>query len=307
MEGFNKHYRRQLSIIVALAVALSSLTVRVIHAQSVSNEESVISVSDTADEVPIQKITLDIVFEESVYQELKYEFEYSVIIEFIVPLRKTSLVCEGKAIPIALKVLSEGRTTLETAEQLLKDSPTNRSGEEERVVEELAEVPQSTEKLEVKPIEVKVKDVKVENQELPYISSGTNYRLTTYTPRDGNCTGTGLCTSDFQVNDRGWFTYQGKLVLAGASAPCLREQKGACSKWNTANPGILYFDYYDEVVITIDGIEYQGIILDSCGASMSLQGSDGGNPRIDLFASSLDHRIDRGYKGKNPVQVRISQ
>ena len=59
-----------------------------------------------------------------------------------------------------------------------------------------------------------------------------------------------------------------------------------------------YFRYYDNVLIEIDGIQYDGIILDSCGACSYVQEN-----RLDLFVRDKDSVIDRGYKGKNMIKV----
>ena len=72
----------------------------------------------------------------------------------------------------------------------------------------------------------------------------------------GNCTGSGLCSWDFEVNDKGWYTYQGKLVIATHT-----------------------YKYGDEITLTIDGVDYQAVVLDSCGSSMRTD-------RIDLFVSN---------------------
>lgn len=103
------------------------------------------------------------------------------------------------------------------------------------------------------------------------------YRITYYYSGDDmnstSCTGSGLCINDFQVNDKGWYTYQGKLVIAAGTTYLLN--------YNFPyTEGRKYFRYYDEITLTVDGIEYQGIILDSCGASMTSS-----NNIIDLFVS----------------------
>lgn len=59
-----------------------------------------------------------------------------------------------------------------------------------------------------------------------------------------------------------------------------------------------YFKYYDTIYITIDEIKYEGIILDSCGACMTVNEN-----RLDLFVQDKSSVIDRGYKGKNMVKV----
>lgn len=87
----------------------------------------------------------------------------------------------------------------------------------------------------------------------------------------GHCTGTGLCTWDFQKNDRGWYIYQGKLVLGTATSYLLKYGYPQIE-------GIKYYKYYDTVTLNIQGQEYQGIVLDSCGACMKKN-------IIDLFVS----------------------
>lgn len=103
-------------------------------------------------------------------------------------------------------------------------------------------------------------------------------RLTSFYANDGyetgSCTGTGLCESDFQVNENGWYTYQDKLVLATATPYLLNYGYGLVD-------GIETYRYYDEITLNIDGISYQAIVLDSCGACM-------GDNRIDLFVSNRE-------------------
>lgn len=103
-------------------------------------------------------------------------------------------------------------------------------------------------------------------------------RLTSFYANDGygtgSCTGTGLCESDFQVNENGWYTYQGKLVLATATPYLLNYGYGLVD-------GIETYRYYDEITLNIDGISYQAIVLDSCGACMV-------DNRIDLFVSNRE-------------------
>lgn len=103
-------------------------------------------------------------------------------------------------------------------------------------------------------------------------------RLTSFYANDGygtgSCTGTGLCESDFQVNENGWYTYQGKLVLATATPYLLNYDYSLAD-------GIETYRYYDEITLNIDGISYQGIVLDSCGTCMV-------DNRIDLFVSNRE-------------------
>lgn len=97
-------------------------------------------------------------------------------------------------------------------------------------------------------------------------------------------------TKDFQVNEKGWYTYQGKLVLAGATVYLKSRYGGKTDKH--------YFRYYDNVLVEIDGIQYEGVILDSCGACSYVQEN-----RLDLFVRDKNSVLDRGYKGKNMVKV----
>ena len=132
------------------------------------------------------------------------------------------------------------------------------------------------------------------------------YRMTSYYTNDstgsGKCTGSGLCVSDFKVNENGWYTYNGMIVMAGATNECLNSHTGACNSYNNIVVGRIYFDYYDTFAVVIDNIEYDAIILDSCGASMYVAEN-----RIDLFVAGSNHFIDRGYKGVNPVQLYIER
>ena len=134
---------------------------------------------------------------------------------------------------------------------------------------------------------------KVVEEPLPAI---TKYRLTSYYHNDelnsGACTGAGFCTWDFTPNEKGWYTYKGKLVLAAATTYLQ-------NKFGTVE-GRTYFKYYDEVKITIDGIDYEGIILDTCGACYK-------DTRLDIFVANKSSVVDRGYMGRNMVSVEITK
>ena len=98
----------------------------------------------------------------------------------------------------------------------------------------------------------------------------TPYRLTSYYTGDktgsGEYVGAGIHTSQFEINENGWYTYKGKLVVASATNECLKSKHGPCKKWNEKKSDKHYYNYYDEIKIIIDEVEYEGIILDSCGA-----------------------------------------
>lgn len=94
----------------------------------------------------------------------------------------------------------------------------------------------------------------------------------------GSVTGSGLKSSDFQVNEHGWYTYQGKLVVATATTYLL-------NYGYARRDGIVYHKYYETLTLTINGKDYPAIILDSCGACMK-------KPIIDIFVKDRRSVID---------------
>ena len=95
-----------------------------------------------------------------------------------------------------------------------------------------------------------------------------------YPAESSDCTGSGLCSWDFGVNENGWYTYNGKLVVATAT------QYLANQGWYLAS-GVHTYRYYDEITLIIDGVEYQAIVLDSCGNCCKTD-------RVDLFVSNRE-------------------
>ena len=117
---------------------------------------------------------------------------------------------------------------------------------------------------------------KTQKETQEQISNSYTTRMTSFWSNDGygtnECTGSGKCSWDFGVNYKGWYTYQGKLVVATATTYLAKQG------WKV-NTGVHLYKYYEELVLTIDGVEYDAIILDSCGSSMKTD-------RIDLFVSN---------------------
>ena len=101
-------------------------------------------------------------------------------------------------------------------------------------------------------------------------------RLTSFYANDGcgtgSCTASGLCENNFEINENGWYTYQGKLVIATAS------DRLGYTEMQTYN-------LYDELTLNINGTNYQAIVLDVCGFCQI-------DNRIDLFVSGKDSVID---------------
>lgn len=143
---------------------------------------------------------------------------------------------------------------------------------------ELIEIPQQVEqevkKQEEKKVEQKKQEEKQEQKQEEVKSSYTT-RMTSYYPQESSdCTGSGLCSWDFQTNEYGWYTYQGKLVVATATTYLLKEGFSLAD-------GVHTYKYYDEITLNIDGVGYQAIVLDSCGSSMRTD-------RIDLFVNGAN-------------------
>ena len=124
--------------------------------------------------------------------------------------------------------------------------------------------------------------IKEENKEEVVQETTYTTRLTSYYANDGygtgNCTGSGLCSWDFEINDKGWYTYQNKLVIATATTYLANQG------WSIAD-GVHLYRYGDELTLTIDGVEYDAIVKDSCGSSTKTD-------RIDLFVSNSQSAKD---------------
>lgn len=110
----------------------------------------------------------------------------------------------------------------------------------------------------------------------PNIVESLKYRMTYYYTGDatnsGSCTASGKCTNSFQVNDKGWYTYKGMLVVATASTRL----------GNTNQPT---YSLYDTLTIYINDQSYKAIVLDRCGACMR-------DMKIDLFVSNHESGLD---------------
>ena len=86
-----------------------------------------------------------------------------------------------------------------------------------------------------------------------------------------------MCTWNFQKNNNGWYTYNGKLVIATATTYLAKQG------WQVGN-GVQLHKYYDEIILNINGVDYPAIVLDSCGACMKKK-------IIDLFVSESGSSI----------------
>lgn len=153
----------------------------------------------------------------------------------------------------------------------------------------LSALPSTIESKKVNKIKVDENIIKQETKQEEVIKevveepeSSYTTRMTSYWADDGygtgNCTGSGLCSWDFEVNDKGWYTYQGKLVVATATTYLANQG------WYVGN-GVHLRKYYNEITLTIDGVDYKAIVLDSCGNCMKTD-------RVDLYVSSVIYAKD---------------
>lgn len=120
------------------------------------------------------------------------------------------------------------------------------------------------------------------------IDASYTTRMTSFWANDGygtgECTGSGLCSWDFGINENGWYVWQGKLVVAAATTYLANQG------WQVGS-GVHLYKYWEELILTIDDVQYEAVILDSCGSSMRTD-------RIDLFVSN-----DASARDTN-IQVR---
>lgn len=125
-----------------------------------------------------------------------------------------------------------------------------------------------------------------ENQE----DQRQDVRFTSFWPGEGsgNKTASGLGVEDFEINAQGWFTYQGKVVVASATKECLESNAGACRKYSQIPDGYQLHRLYDELTLIIESVKYPAIILDHCGASFWNED----HQRYDIYVVDEDHLID---------------
>lgn len=195
-------------------------------------------------------------------KKLKLKMWVKVVLSFLIGvisicllLSITSKRTEAKKVNIGEIIKLKGKVVRNDLNSV-SDSVKNESEEVEEVDEVEEEYIEPVEETYVEPV------VEVSNE---YTTRMTSF----YPAESSDCTGSGLCSWDFGINENGWYTYNGKLVVATAT------QYLANQGWYLA-PGVHTYRYYDEITLVIDGVEYQAIVLDSCGSSMKTD-------RIDLF------------------------
>ena len=116
------------------------------------------------------------------------------------------------------------------------------------------------------------------------LNNYSKVRFTNYYVGDGSSgkrTGSGKTTADFKVNDKGFYTYNGKVVIATATWECIESEYEACKNYTSVPRGYEIYRYGDETEIIIDGVKYEAIVLDSCGGSYWKEDLQ----RVDIFVA----------------------
>ena len=106
--------------------------------------------------------------------------------------------------------------------------------------------------------------------------------------------GTQIKRSELVLNKNGIYTYQDKVCVATATYECLNSNLGGCKLYDFNNipDHYHYFRYYDELVIIFDGIEYDAIVVDSCGSCSTDKNEK--HQRVDILVSD-DFKNTKSY------------
>ena len=129
-------------------------------------------------------------------------------------------------------------------------------------------------------IEDKVYDIiKKEPEPEPIIEEPRHHstRLTSYWVNDDcgskDITASGKTSANFQLNDKGWYTWNGMLVIATASTRLGRTNQRT-------------YRLYEEIYIKINDIVYKAVVLDVCGLCQI-------ENRIDLYVKDRASMVDQ--------------
>lgn len=101
----------------------------------------------------------------------------------------------------------------------------------------------------------------------------TNYG--TWDNESKDITASGHSSKDFEINELGMYTYEGKIVLATANT----------SRWNRSlKSGYNSHELYDLIDFELNGNMFAGIVLDVCGACQGLDNEE--IQRYDIYTTS---------------------
>lgn len=133
------------------------------------------------------------------------------------------------------------------------------------------------------------KQISISN--IPYLTQYTYYYPSDATG-SSNCTSSHKCIDDFTTDSNGWYhyNYNGKdyLVIAAALKKC-RDDVNHCGiniQKHGMSTTINYYDLYDTLKLTIDGKNYDALVLDACGACMWGRQDDRGQELFDIFVQN---------------------
>lgn len=150
--------------------------------------------------------------------------------------------------------------------------------------------------IEATPIEIIEVVEEVEVIEEVQLPSKREIVLTNYYTGDAcgstDKTESGLTTDDFEVNEFGWYTYQGKVVCATATKKGIESNYGVLANYKEEVDGIKYYEYEDTFKVEIDGKFYEFIVLDTCGTSHDIEFLNkyhGGLNVVDIFVKDKFH------------------
>lgn len=116
---------------------------------------------------------------------------------------------------------------------------------------------------------------------------GEEVRLTVY---DDDAIAAKVDSSKVKLSHNGWYTYTEDgaeyIIVAAATEECLNDK--SCGDTNQKYDYLKYYNLNDKFVLNINGVEYNAIVLDHCGACMwsKEKRGDRTNNRIDIWVSS---------------------
>ncbi|MDD3453414.1 MAG: CHAP domain-containing protein [Bacilli bacterium] len=124
--------------------------------------------------------------------------------------------------------------------------------------------------------------------QLTYYYTGDSTGTGTYLP--GLKSNINQLGDKVKLNENGWYFYTENgidyLMVATATNACLNVTKSSdpCYKYHLAGKisGIKYRDYKETFVIKINNIEYNAMVIDSCGACMKAKTAT--NEKIDILS-----------------------
>jgi len=153
--------------------------------------------------------------------------------------------------------------------------------------------------------------VEIQEEQKAPVQKVIDITLTRYYPSESDSCTSKMCIDQFEVNSKGWFTYKGKVVIAAATYLCLTVDHGGCAKITKAHPfpkDYIAYNFYDEIKFIVEGTEYIGVVLDSCGACMYKVDGENKPQRYDIFVSSWDSSLlTTGNIGKTSAQLVINK